>query len=42
MMDPPANETLNCKDIDNYQCADLSTVLQVSYEDERTLLTNIK
>ncbi|XP_023331350.1 uncharacterized protein LOC111703596 [Eurytemora carolleeae] len=28
MLDPPANETLNCKDIDNYQCADLSTVLQ--------------
>ena len=31
MDDPPANKNISCKDIDNYQCAALEQVFQVSF-----------
>ena len=29
MKDPPANQTWNCKDIDNYPCGSMDQVFQV-------------
>ena len=31
LADPPANNTWNCKDIDNYQCGDLENVFKVGF-----------